>query len=270
MIACVWLVLCAGLGAQFVPARDQDTQLVFAVLDVGQGSGAYVRTGLGTELVIDTGPTLQTLRALEGMRPWYDRSLDYVIASHADMDHMGIMAQMVSRYHLSKVVLGPGVRDSAAYREAYLSAHTTRRWHEGAMQVLGPYTYLRVLHPGARTYHSGNDESLVLQIVHGETRFLLTGDISRSVEEDLVERYGDSLRSDVLVVSHHGSKTSTSPLFVSTVNPRYALISLGEENSYGHPHQETLSTLAQAGVEVMRTDLEGDIVLYSNGRELLQ
>lgn len=244
--------------------------LEFVLLDVGQGMGVYVHTPQGRELLVDVGPTTQTLRSLEQLRSWYDRHIDFVVGTHADMDHVGILGEIVGRYRVGTVVLGPGVRDADAYRETYVALETTRRYSRGDAWVVGPHSYVRVLHPSGATYSSGNDDSLVLQLVYGDTRFLITGDISKSVEEELVDVYGASLRSDVLVVSHHGSQTSTSPLFVSVVDPEYAVIPVGSDNRYGHPHQVTLDTLESQGVIVLRTDTMGNIVLYSDGEQVLQ
>ena len=113
-----------------------------------------------------------------------------------------------------------------------------------------------------------NDGSLVTRLSYGEICFLLMGDAPRGVEEYLTHLYGDYLHCAVLKVGHHGSRTSSSEFFVQKVAPQYAVISDGKDNSYGHPHQETLDTLKEFGVNVLRTDTLGTITFETDGVEL--
>ena len=108
-----------------------------------------------------------------------------------------------------------------------------------------------------------NNTSIIARLVFGETAFLFTGDASQSVERQLSRFAGQQLDSDVLKVAHHGSKTSTAPEFVEAVSPEIAVISVGKDNKYGHPHQEVLDNLK--GVKILRTDLDGDIKIISDG-----
>jgi hypothetical protein len=112
-----------------------------------------------------------------------------------------------------------------------------------------------------------NNTSIVIRIVYGDTSFLFTGDAEQETEEKILES-GQDIESTVLKVGHHGSSTSTSQAFLDAVSPTYAVISCGKDNSYGHPHSETLAKLASAGVEVLRTDELGDIYCTSDGTEV--
>ena len=112
-----------------------------------------------------------------------------------------------------------------------------------------------------------NNTSIVIRIVYGDTSFLFTGDAEQETEEKILES-GQDIKSTVLKVGHHGSSTSTSQAFLDAVSPTYAVISCGKDNSYGHPHSETLAKLASAGVEVFRTDELGDIYCTSDGSEV--
>jgi competence protein ComEC len=115
---------------------------------------------------------------------------------------------------------------------------------------------------------SGNDASVVLRVVHGAVSFLLTGDAEAAEEAVLLDRARPSLRATVLKVGHHGSATSTTPAFLAAVAPRLALVSVGADNRYGHPHPDVLRSLRAAGVPVLRTDRDGAIVVRSDGRRL--
>lgn len=112
---------------------------------------------------------------------------------------------------------------------------------------------------------SHNDGSIVAKLVYGKTSVLLTGDAPQNVEEYLVSKYGTLLKSDILKVGHHGSRTSTGELLVKTVNPTWAVISAGKGNTYGHPHKETIDTLASHNIETLVTMDEGTIVFESDG-----
>ena len=108
-----------------------------------------------------------------------------------------------------------------------------------------------------------NNTSIVTRLVFGEKSFLFAGDIEKSMEKKLIES-GAEIDSDVLKVAHHGSKTSSIPEFVEKVSPEVAVISVGKENKYGHPHEETLDTLGKYGIDILRTDLNGDIKIISS------
>ena len=125
---------------------------------------------------------------------------------------------------------------------------------DAAVQVLGP----------RRDYDSTNNTSLVLMVTYGETRFLLTGDMEREAEQDLIDD-GCDLKADLLKVGHHGSYSSTSYVFLNEVMPEYAVIQVGKDNGYGHPRDEVLSRLRDAGVTLYRNDLQGDILALSDG-----
>ena len=116
-------------------------------------------------------------------------------------------------------------------------------------------------------YSDTNDNSLVLRLTYGDKSFLFTGDMEREAENDLLDS-GVKLSSDVLKVGHHGSSTSTSYRFLYEVSPEIAVISCGEDNSYGHPHEEVLSRLSDADVTVYRTDLDGSVVLFCDGMKV--
>jgi len=112
---------------------------------------------------------------------------------------------------------------------------------------------------------NGNDASVVAQFIYGQDKFLLTGDLPQAGEIFLVHKYGESLKSNILKLGHHGSDTSTNPTFLQMVSPELAIVSAGKNNSFGHPHKSVLDLLEKFGIKVLRTDEEGTINLYSNG-----
>lgn len=264
---------CAGMGLYLYIDHQTRYDGLFQVvfLDVGQGTGVYIKTPSGKELIYDIGPRMGSLRSLEQFRPWHDRSIDYLIGSHADSDHVGMMPRMIDSYTIGQIVLGPGNRDTALYKRIqggeqyqnnrYVSRNDT--W------VIDAHTYLRVLHPEIGTATSANDDSLVIMVHMGDVQLLLTGDISKTVEQQLIKRYGQYLNSDLLLVSHHGSQTSSDIDFVRTVSPILAVVSAGKDNRYGHPHRSVTSVFEQLGIRLERTDERGSIHVVSDGKHLL-
>lgn len=267
----LWLALavagCVGLAHWYWTAHRYDGLLQFVVLDVGQGTGIYIKTPSSKEILYDTGPTTQSLRQLERYRHFFDRSIDVVIGSHADADHVGMVPRIMDSYEVNTLVLGPGERESALFTKIHAYEVTT--WHQGDKVVLDTDLYLEVLHPAREEKKSGNNESLVVILNHLDNKFLLTGDIDRNTELRLVEQYGHRLNSDVLLVSHHGSRSSSGEKFIQTVLPRLAVISAGKDNRYGHPHNDVLDTLRRYEIPVVRTDQMGNVHILSDGRNLL-
>lgn len=194
-------------------------------------------------------------------------TLDYIVATHPDADHIGGLAGALN-YATAKVAYCPVTEhDTKTFANftKYLNAQgvsitiptagDTFPLGSATVQILGPQ----------KDYEDTNDLSIVLRVVYAETSFLFTGDAERTAEADILEA-GYDLSSTVLKVGHHGSDSSTSYPFLREVMPQYAVISVGKDNSYGHPTENTLSKLRDAEVKVYRTDLQGTIICTSDGK----
>lgn len=254
-------------------AEERGGLLTVAFLDVGQGDAIFIEAPNGNQMLIDGGPGRAVFAPLGEMMPFYDHSIDVVIATHPDADHIGGIPEVLRRYDVN-FFLDPGVPSDTGTYAALLSALEesaaeyiiTRR---GMRLALGGGAVLEILFPdrdmaGADT----NDASIVAKLVYGDTSFLLTGDSPQKIEKYLVSIDGKNLDVDVLKAGHHGSKTSTSEGLLGFSSPATAIISAGAGNRYGHPHEEVLARLREFGVKILRTDEEGTIVMKSDGETI--
>jgi len=240
-----------------------------AFLDVGQGDAIYIESPHGHQVLIDGGPNTTVLSKLSEVMPHWDKTLDVIILTHPDADHIAGLIPVLESFEVKMVVWTGKTRDTRVF-EAWKDA-VEREGAEfvavaaGDRIVLGNSgVVLDVLYPFPNIVleeEETNETSLIMRMRYGEHSMLLTGDTTRTIEEVLVEE-GVSLRSDILKVAHHGSQTSTSSEFVRTVAPHTAVISAGEDNRFGHPHDSVLANLAEYGIVVRRTDKEDTIVIY--------
>ena len=270
----VALLVATGLVWYVALHEERGGLLTVAFLDVGQGDAALIESPTGTQVLIDAGgPDRSVLRALGRVMPFFDRSIDVVIATHPDQDHIGGLPEVLARYRISHI-LEPGVAAETAVYDAF----EERVEDEGAEHVLarrgtrvelGGGVFLDILFPDRDTTGlETNTASIVAKLSYGTTSFLLTGDSPKQIEEYLATLDGAALDVDVLKVGHHGSKTSTSDHLLGLASPAYAVLSAGKDNRYGHPHQEVLDALGRFGIETVGTYERGTIVFESDGREV--
>ncbi len=262
------LVLNAYL---FLGEPKQAGELRVSVLDVGQGDAILVEGPTGTQMLIDGGLGQAVLRELAAVMGPTDRTIDLVVESHPDADHIGGLPSVFDRYQVS-YFLEPGIHtDSPVYAalEDAVDHEPGVHWlaaRRGMRIDLGGGAHADVLFPDRDP--SGmdtNDGSIVMRVEYGETSFMLTGDMPSDVEEWLVTLDGKNLESDVLKAGHHGSKTSTGDAWLAAVSPSIVAISAGEGNSYGHPHADVVERIEQEEIEIVSTITEGTITFVSDG-----
>ncbi len=267
-------LLAATVFVWYAALREERGGLLtISFLDVGQGDAALIESPTGVQVLIDGGPDRSVLRALGRVMPFFDRSIDVVIATHPDQDHIGGLPEVLARYRASHIIEPGVVADTAVYDTFVESVRAEGAEHALArrgMQIdLGGGAYLDILFPDREA--SGletNTASVVLKLTYGATSFLLTGDSPKQVEEYLATLDGETLDVDVLKAGHHGSRTSTSDHLLGLASPAYAVISAGKDNRYGHPHQEVLDALARFGVKSLGTYERGTIIFESDGNEV--
>lgn len=262
--------ICALLWLPVTYSSATCSCLQVSFLDVGQGDAILVRTPDNYEMLIDGGRDASILRTLAVERPLFDRTIDVVVATHPDLDHIGGLVDVFARYRVATVLSTTNINDtpaSAAFSEAVASENAALiHPNAGERFSLGNETFITILSPsGDETNWESNNASIVLKIEFGETSFLLTGDAPESIEDFLVGTYGSALDSDVLKLGHHGSRTSTSELFLDTVTPQFAVVSAGIGNSYGHPHQEVMQRVFSRNIPTFHTGTDGTVTFVSDG-----
>lgn len=247
-----------------------EARVVF--LNVGQGDAIFIEAPNGNQMLIDGGRDQSVLSELRQVMPFWDRSIDVVLGTHPDADHIGGLLSVVDRYDVDAFLETDNESDSSIYQS--LEATVLQRHpaqidaHAGEIIWLDDDMYFAVLFPDRDVEGvDSNTSSIVGQLVYGDTQVMLTGDSPQAIENYLVLMYGDKLQSEILKAGHHGSRTSTSPAFLADVAPKEVVISAGKDNSYGHPHQEVVDLIKNFGAHIESTAEEGRIeyALYPDG-----
>jgi competence protein ComEC len=251
-----------------------DGRLHVAFLDVGQGDAILITAPEGQQVLVDGGPNpTQILRELGQQLPFWDSTIDMVVLTHADADHMTGLVPLLERYRVQHLLASAQSLGAEEARYLWAAVEGGRvevtQAARGMRVMIGDAVELEILHPEAVPLagYTDNNSSVVVRLKYGATSFLLTGDLESRGEAHLL-RSGQVLSAQVLKVSHHGSGGATTDRFLEAVSPWLAVIQVGEGNHFGHPSPALLERLADAGVRTLRTDTHGTIEVVSDGWSL--
>ncbi|VVB98317.1 Metallo-beta-lactamase superfamily protein [uncultured archaeon] len=260
-IAVVALYLfLAGNGTPATRSRPVNSTLEVYFLNVSQGDSEFIRDRNYTMLV-DCGQSDEGMRIAAYLAGLDVYSIDYLVMTHTDFDHIGGCAEILQDFNVRNVIMDGQKRDTAAYRDIMALLANRSVSFPGKYDTLSlGDAQLRVLHANTGS-QDPNQNSIVMLLAFGNFTLLLDADCDGQCEQDLLAQ---NINADVLKVPHHGSMYASSAEFLRSVGPKLAVIEVGK-NDYGHPANETLERLRVAGAEILRTDLNGTIILASNG-----
>ncbi len=248
--------------------------------DIGQGDSIFIDSPTHGRLLLDGGRDRKVLTELGKVLPFNDRRIDVVMESHPDADHIGGLPEVISQYNVGAFI-EPGVESPnkvddelrARVKDRNIPDILARR---NMLIDFGDGTELVILFPNTDVSNwETNDASIVAKLIYGSESFLLTGDSTKKAEYILLGLNENILKSSVLKAGHHGSHTSTSLPYAEAVKPEYAIISAGKDNSYGHPHKETIDILKEVGATILSTEDNyfekglGTIEFETNGKNLV-
>lgn len=258
-------------GTSSAKESSVDGTLEVHYIDVGQGDATLVKCGSHAMLIDGgnnhLGTTIQLYLKKQGVE-----FLDYIIGTHPDADHIGGLDVIAYKYDFDTIIMPDYEKDTKTYLELIDVIRQKNKKITypvpGTEYALGEASFT-ILAPNSNDYgNNANNYSVALMLEYGGTRFLFTGDAEEESEAEMQEN-GFPLEADVYKAAHHGSSSASTEGFLEEVNPSYAVISCGEDNSYGHPHAEVLNRLHQRGIEVFRTDQQGSITAISDGENII-
>ncbi|MBI2626636.1 MAG: MBL fold metallo-hydrolase [Parcubacteria group bacterium] len=275
VIICI-LILINGLVFSLSLSLKDNDELKIYFFDIGQGDSIFVETPSRKQILIDSGPSTRVVQKLGKVMPFFDHSIDTLILTHTDKDHIGGMPEVLNRFKVRSILdtgiicitsicdeYNKAVGNELSHGAVRVLTHTGQRWDFGDgvfLTILSPFEKLDQVEVS-----KPNETSVVVRLDYAGRSVLFTGDIGGQTEEKLV--LADiKLKSDILKVPHHGSKYSSSDIFLKSIDPDYAVISVAAKNSYGHPTKEALERLANSGATLYRTDEDGDILLHINSK----
>ncbi len=294
----------ADVRGQKLEPLQQNERLQVYFLDVGQGDSIYIRTPGEQDILIDGGPDKSVLNQLGEVMPFWDREIDVMILTHPHSDHVTGLVEVLRRYSVKQIYYTGALHtapDYLAWLEEIKKQNLDLKIVEHPFEIdFGNEVKLQFLFPQKSLLNQKmeelNNSSIVNKLVYKNVSFLFMGDVEEPVEEELLKsspaavvisteveksttaigmttatEQDDqflSLKADVLKVGHHGSSSSSSEEFLEAVSPQIAVIQVGKDNEFGHPHLKILKRLERLGVKIWRNDEDGRILLASDGNQI--
>ncbi len=246
-----------------------DSPLCVHYIDVGQGDSIYVKLPNGENLLIDAGDNDAGVNVTGYLKDLRVKKIDYLVATHPHSDHIGGMDDVINKFDIETMYM-PDVTHNTSTFSSLLDAieknNVKLKVAKSGVSILKEENLsVDILSPDGKTYEDMNNYSAVVKITYGDTAFLFMGDAEKVIENKLKS----GLKSDVIKVGHHGSDTSTGEKFLQRVSPEVAVISVGENNDYSHPHNEVVSRLKKHNINIFRTDYDGTVVIGSDGEKIV-
>jgi competence protein ComEC len=253
------------------PALNQTKDLKVHFIDVGQGDSTLIQLPDGTNILIDGGNRGDADVIKKYLQNQNVKMIHYLIATHPHEDHIGSLPAIVRSFEIGSIYMPKITANTKIFEDLLISikdkGYKIDTAAAGVKIIDTQDTRLTVIAPNASEYDETNNYSAVVKLTYLNTSFLFTGDAEDVSEREILKNNFD-IKADVIKVGHHGGRTSSTREFLEKVAPKVAIISLGKDNDYGHPHKETLERLSSLNIEAYRTDEQGTIVLSSDGTTL--
>lgn len=271
VIAMLITAACSKENGKPVSQGQVNSPLVVKVLDIGQGDAILIRTA-GQNVLVDTGDIGTRDKLVAYIKKEGITTIDKVIITHPHADHLGGMPGIIENFKVSQIYDSGQTATTALYRK-YLSLVQSKKipftvLTAGTEIVISSDVKLKIFAPEKPFIGDSdlNNNSIVAKLIYNEFSMLLTGDAEKESEERMLKNYKAELKSSILKAGHHGSNTSSSLPFLKTVAPEAAIISLGANNDYHHPHPSILKRYGEAKIKVYRTDTDGTVTVSSDGK----
>lgn len=268
LIAIVFFAVLKSQGNSEYENLGDDFRVHY--IDVGQGDSILVQSG-EEYMLIDGGKNVAADTVVNYLKSQNVKKLKYVIGTHPHEDHIGGLDDVIDTFDVENVIMPNVTHNTKSFEDVLDSIMnkglTITPAVSGERYALGDAELL-ILAPNGDGYKDLNDYSVVARVQYGNTSFMFTGDAEGISEKEMIDVYGSSLRTDVLKLGHHGSTTSTTKDFLELVNPSVAVITVGKDNTYGHPHKEIIERLEKKNIRIYRTDLDGNILATSDGNSV--
>ncbi|WP_281201111.1 MBL fold metallo-hydrolase [Orenia metallireducens] len=240
-------------------------------MDVGQADSTLVELPNGENMLIDAGNNDAGNLIVNYIRNLNISKIDYLIGTHPHEDHIGGLDNVISSLNISKIYMPKVTHTTKTFKDVLLAAKrknlSITPARAGLNLISNNNLKVDIIAPIGTNYHELNNWSAVIKVTYQDTSFLFTGDAEVDSEHEILA-LGVDLHSNILKVGHHGSASSTTALFLRKINPKYAIISVGQDNKYGHPDPIIINRLNLHGVKIYRTDRQGTILAISDGKKI--
>ncbi|HZJ82286.1 MAG TPA: ComEC/Rec2 family competence protein, partial [Clostridia bacterium] len=253
------------------PIDTVQGNMVVHFIDVGQGDSILIQSPSGQNMLIDAGDNNKGDKVVEYLENLGINRVDFLVGTHPHADHIGGLDDVIDNFYIGQIYMPKVAHTSKTYEDVLMAVKRKnlkiKATHSG-MDI--PFEGLRaeVLAPDSDLKSDDlNDYSIVIRLTYGETRFLFQGDAEKSTEDYILES-GRKIKANVIKLGHHGSSTSNTKSYIEAVDPDYAVITLGEDNRYGHPHKEIVDLMEENDITIFRTDRDGDVVVVSDGESV--
>ena len=240
-------------------------------IDVGQGDCTLIQLADGTNILIDGGNRADAAVINKYLQDQKVNVIDYLIATHPHEDHIGSLPAIIKSFEIGNIYMPKVTANTKIFEDLLLAikakGYKINTAKAGVKIIDTKEAKMTLIAPNASEYDELNNYSAVVKLTYLNTSFLFTGDVEDISEKEILNKNFD-IKADVIKIGHHGGRTSSTKDFLEKVAPKYAVISVGKDNDYGHPHKETMERLSSLKLKIFRTDEQGTIVISSDGTTL--